>query len=83
MSSPTSGEAKDFRARATVLTTSDEERAIRAAVGGIAGAFGPDHYHQQVDDGGNCSELWNALGAKGYLALVVTAFARSSGTVRS
>jgi hypothetical protein len=57
MPSPTSGEAKDFRVRATVLATSDEERAIRAAVGGIAGAFGPDSYQQQVDDGGNCSEL--------------------------
>jgi alkylation response protein AidB-like acyl-CoA dehydrogenase len=53
----------------TVLATSDEERAIRDAVGGIAGSFGPDYYQQQVDDGGNCAELWNALGAKGYLGV--------------
>jgi alkylation response protein AidB-like acyl-CoA dehydrogenase len=53
----------------TVLTTSDEERAIRDAVGGIARSFGPDYYQQQVDDGGNCAELWNALGANGYLGV--------------
>jgi alkylation response protein AidB-like acyl-CoA dehydrogenase len=53
----------------TVLTTSDEERAIRDAVGGIARSFGPDYYQQQVDDGGNCGELWNALGANGYLGV--------------
>jgi alkylation response protein AidB-like acyl-CoA dehydrogenase len=53
----------------TVLTTSNEERAIRDAVGGIAREFGPDYYQQQVDDGGNCAELWDALGAKGYLGV--------------
>jgi alkylation response protein AidB-like acyl-CoA dehydrogenase len=53
----------------TVLTASDEERAIRDAVRGIAGSFGPDYYQQQVDDGGNCAELWDALGAKGYLGV--------------
>ncbi len=53
----------------TVLATSDEERAIRDAVGGIAGSFGPDYYQQQVDDGGNCAELWDALGANGYLGV--------------
>jgi alkylation response protein AidB-like acyl-CoA dehydrogenase len=53
----------------TVIATSDEERAIRDAVGGIARSFGPDYYQQQVDDGGNCAELWNALGAKGYLGV--------------
>lgn len=53
----------------SMLATSDEERAIRDAVGGIARSFGPDYYQQQVDDGGNCAELWNALGAKGYLGV--------------
>jgi alkylation response protein AidB-like acyl-CoA dehydrogenase len=53
----------------TVLATSDEERAIRDAVAGIASKFGPDYYQQQVDDGGNCSELWDALGANGYLGV--------------
>jgi alkylation response protein AidB-like acyl-CoA dehydrogenase len=53
----------------TVLATSDEERAVRDAVGGIARSFGPEYYQQQVDDGGNCAELWNALGTKGYLGV--------------
>jgi alkylation response protein AidB-like acyl-CoA dehydrogenase len=53
----------------SMLATSNEERAIRDAVGGIARSFGPDYYQQQVDDGGNCAELWNALGAKGYLGV--------------
>jgi alkylation response protein AidB-like acyl-CoA dehydrogenase len=53
----------------TVLTASDEDRAIREAVGGIARSFGPDYYQQQVDDGGNCAKLWNALAAKGYLGV--------------
>ena len=52
-----------------MLATSNEERAIRDAVGGIARSFGPDYYQQQVDDGGNCAEFWNALGAKGYLGV--------------
>ena len=53
----------------SAVVESDEERAIRDAVAGIAGRFGPDYYQQQVDDGGNCAELWNALGAKGYLGV--------------
>lgn len=53
----------------TARARSDEERAIRDAVGGIARSFGTEYYQQQVDDGGNCAELWNALGAKGYLGV--------------
>ncbi len=53
----------------TALAASVEERAIRDAVGGIAGTFGPDYFQQQVDHGGNCAELWDALGAKGYLGV--------------
>lgn len=53
----------------TAMVMSDEERAIRDAVSGIAGSFGPDYYQQQVDDGGNCEQLWNALGDKGYLGV--------------
>jgi len=54
---------------ATVLATSDEERAIRDSVRGIAANFGPDYYQQQVDDGGNCAELWDALGSNGFLGV--------------
>jgi alkylation response protein AidB-like acyl-CoA dehydrogenase len=53
----------------TVLFTSDETRAIRDAVAGIAGRFGPNYYQQQVDEAGNCAELWDALGANGYLGV--------------
>ena len=53
----------------TARARSDEESAIRDAVGGIAGSFGPDYYQQQVDDGGNCEQLWNTLGDKGYLGV--------------
>jgi alkylation response protein AidB-like acyl-CoA dehydrogenase len=53
----------------TALAMSDEEKAIRNAVAGIAGSFGPGYYQQQVDDGGNCEQLWNALGDKGYLGV--------------
>jgi alkylation response protein AidB-like acyl-CoA dehydrogenase len=50
-------------------TTGQEEHAIRDAVRGIVGSFGPDYYQQQVDDGANCAELWDALGTKGYLGV--------------
>jgi alkylation response protein AidB-like acyl-CoA dehydrogenase len=53
----------------TTFATGEEQQAIRDAVGAIAGSFGPDYYQQQVDDGGNCAELWDALGAKGYLGV--------------
>jgi alkylation response protein AidB-like acyl-CoA dehydrogenase len=53
----------------TAVAVSDEERAIREAVGGIARSFGPGYYQQQVDDGGNCAGLWNALGENGYLGV--------------
>jgi alkylation response protein AidB-like acyl-CoA dehydrogenase len=52
-----------------IFATGVEEQAIRDAVGGIVASFGPDYYQQQVDDGANCAELWDALGAKGYLGV--------------
>src|SRR3954470_2726334 len=53
----------------TTALATDEERALREAVGGIAASFGPGYYQQQVDDGGNCAELWRALGERGYLGV--------------
>jgi alkylation response protein AidB-like acyl-CoA dehydrogenase len=45
-------------------------QAIRDAVGGIvSNLLGPDYHQQQVDAGGNCAELWDALGAKGFLGV--------------
>jgi alkylation response protein AidB-like acyl-CoA dehydrogenase len=52
-----------------IFPTSQEEQAIRDAVHDIVDSFGPDYYQQQVDDGANCGELWNALGTKGYLGV--------------
>jgi alkylation response protein AidB-like acyl-CoA dehydrogenase len=51
------------------VTVLDEEVAIRAAVADIAASYGPDYYQRQVDDGGHCAELWNTLGANGYLGV--------------
>src|ERR1700757_4920171 len=53
----------------TVLEPTDEERAISQAVYGIAAKYGPDYYQEQVDTGGHCGELWNELGANGYLGV--------------
>jgi alkylation response protein AidB-like acyl-CoA dehydrogenase len=52
-----------------MFTPDQEEQAIRDAVRGIVDSFGPDYYQQQVDDGANCAELWDALGTKGYLGV--------------
>jgi len=49
--------------------SSDEEHALRAAVGGISRSFGPAYYQDQVDTGGHALELWRALGDKGYLGV--------------
>lgn len=51
------------------LNVSDEERALRETVGGIARSFGPEYYQRQVDDGGSCAELWDALGSRGFLGV--------------
>ncbi|MEA2167682.1 MAG: hypothetical protein QOF76_982, partial [Solirubrobacteraceae bacterium] len=47
----------------------DEERALREAVSGIVGGYGPDYFQQEVDDGGHCQALWEDLGGKGYLGV--------------
>jgi hypothetical protein len=52
-----------------MFTSGQEEQAIRDAVRGIVDSFGPDYYQQQVDDGANCAERWDALGTKGYLGV--------------
>lgn len=53
----------------TVQRSSEDELAIRDAVRRIATSFGPDYYQEQVDNGGSCTELWNALGRNGYLGV--------------
>jgi alkylation response protein AidB-like acyl-CoA dehydrogenase len=51
------------------LIVSDEERALRESVSGIARSFGPAYYQRQVDEGGHVGELWEALGEKGFLGV--------------
>lgn len=51
------------------VSEADEQRALRDVVAAIAEKFGPDYYQQQVDGGGNCSELWNMLGKNGFLGV--------------
>lgn len=53
----------------TVMADTVEHHAMREAVRGIVAKFGPDYYQQQVDDGGSCADLWNTLGANGYLGV--------------
>ncbi|MCX2930052.1 acyl-CoA/acyl-ACP dehydrogenase [Mycobacterium sp. CVI_P3] len=44
--------------------------AIRSVVHQLVETFGAaDYYQQQVDQGGHCAELWNALGTNGYLGV--------------
>lgn len=52
-----------------VVLSEAEEHALRDAVASIAAGFGPDYYQQQVDTGGNCADLWNTLGANGFLGV--------------
>jgi len=53
----------------TMPIATDEERALRDSVGGIARSFGPEYFQQQVDDKLPMQELWNALGEKGFLGV--------------
>ncbi|TDO10136.1 hypothetical protein EV580_4421 [Mycobacterium sp. BK086] len=47
-----------------------ELAAIRSAVRQLVESFGAaDYYQAQVDQGGHCAELWNALGASEYLGV--------------
>lgn len=50
---------------------SDEHRDLRAAVGAIAGSFGPDYYVEHARAGTPCAELWNALGEAGFIGVSV------------
>jgi alkylation response protein AidB-like acyl-CoA dehydrogenase len=60
-----------YNGKATVATSVDleQEHALREAVGGVARAFGPAYYQDEVDRGGGCAELWRQLGAHGYLGV--------------
>ena len=48
------------------LLPSEDERALRETVRSIASGFGP-RYFREASDRGSETELWNALGERGYL----------------
>jgi alkylation response protein AidB-like acyl-CoA dehydrogenase len=51
------------------LVPSDEERMLRETVFGIAADFGPKYYRQVNLEGRAPTELWKALGERGYLGV--------------
>jgi alkylation response protein AidB-like acyl-CoA dehydrogenase len=50
---------------------SEEHRALRAAVAGIAAKFGPRYYAEHVAARRPCAELWQALGDAGFIGVNV------------
>lgn len=53
-----------------MTATAPELSAIRSTVRQLVDSFGAaDYYPTQVDQGGHCTDLWNALGASGYLGV--------------
>jgi alkylation response protein AidB-like acyl-CoA dehydrogenase len=51
------------------LQPSDEEKALRSAVAGIVGKFGHRYYQAAAASGESMQELWDLLGASGFLGL--------------
>jgi len=47
----------------------DEHRALRAAVAGIASDFGPGYYAERAAERRPCAELWKALGEAGFIGV--------------
>ncbi len=48
---------------------SEEHRALRAAVAGIAKGFGPRYYAGRAAERRPCGELWSALGQAGFIGV--------------
>jgi len=48
---------------------SEEHRALRAAVAGIAAKFGPRYYAERAAARRPCAELWQALGDAGFIGV--------------
>ena len=47
----------------------DEHRALRAAVAGLAAKFGPRYYAEHAAARRPCTELWRALGEAGFIGV--------------
>ncbi|MFI8592138.1 acyl-CoA dehydrogenase family protein [Dietzia maris] len=54
---------------AGLIIDSDEHRAIRDSVRGIAQRFGPQYFTEQSRNGGSIDELWTELGEAGLLGV--------------
>src|SRR5713226_4218721 len=48
---------------------SEEHRALRSAVAGIAAKFGPRYYAERAAERRPCAELWSALGDAGFIGV--------------
>src|SRR5712691_4222504 len=48
---------------------SEEQRALRSAVAGIAAKFGPRYYAERAGARRPCAELWRALGDAGFIGV--------------
>ncbi|MGC8462369.1 MAG: acyl-CoA dehydrogenase family protein [Acidimicrobiales bacterium] len=55
------------------FTEPEEHRLLREAVAAIASRFGHPYYAAQAKAGGRSTELWDAVGAAGYLGVHVPA----------
>src|SRR5260370_10945574 len=50
---------------------SEEPRALRSAVAGIAAKFGPRYYAEHAAARRPCDELWQALGDAGFIGVYI------------
>lgn len=51
------------------FTENDDHAALRKAVAAIAGRFGSDYYVRKAEAGEATTELWHALGERGYIGV--------------
>ncbi len=64
------------------FTEPEEHRLLREAVAAIAGGFGHAYYAARARAGGRSTELWDAVGAAGYLGVhVPTAYGGGGGGI--
>src|SRR5260370_24085840 len=58
---------------------SEEPRALRSAVAGIAAKFGPRYYAEHAAARRPCDELWQALGDAGFIGVYIPEGYRGGG----
>src|SRR6266852_836015 len=59
---------------------SEEHRALRSAVAGIAAKFGPRYYAEHAAARRPCDELWQALGDAGFIGVNIPEEFAAAGT---